>query len=94
MTTATTIKSVEAFQVRWEPNEAPGRRTAFVRVTTTDGIVGHGEASPMMGGEHSIGVIRDLAPSLVGADALDNVVLYDKLLHKYVKLGPEGAVDR
>ncbi|MDE1994302.1 MAG: hypothetical protein KGI75_17490, partial [Rhizobiaceae bacterium] len=85
------IRSIEAFQVKWEPNEPPGRRTAFVRVTTEDGIVGHGEASPMMGGEHSLGVVRDLADSLVGADALDHAVIYDRLLHKYVKLGPEGA---
>lgn len=92
MPVPTSIKSVEAFQVMWEPNEPPGRRSAIVRVTTVEGIVGHGEASPMMGGEHSIGVVRDFAPSLIGADALDHAVLYDKLLHKYVKLGPEGAV--
>nr|WP_244956181.1 mandelate racemase/muconate lactonizing enzyme family protein [Rhizobium changzhiense] len=88
----TVIKSVEAFQVSWEANDAPGRRTAFIRVVTEDGIVGHGEASPMMGGEHSLGVIRDFAPSLIGSDALDHSILYDRLLHKYVKLGPEGAV--
>jgi L-alanine-DL-glutamate epimerase-like enolase superfamily enzyme len=88
----TTIKSIEAFQVSWEPNDPPGRRSAFVRVTTAEGIVGHGEASPMMGGEHSLGVIRDFAPSLAGADALDHAVICDRLLHKYVKLGPEGAV--
>ncbi|WP_172717123.1 mandelate racemase/muconate lactonizing enzyme family protein [Neorhizobium sp. T6_25] len=92
MPVPTTIKSVEAFQVMWEPNEPPGRRSAIVRVTTVEGIVGYGEASPMMGGEHSLGVVRDFAPSLTGADALDHAVLYDKLLHKYVKLGPEGAV--
>lgn len=92
MATPTTIKSIEAFQVMWEPNEPPGRRSAIVRVTTIDGIVGYGEASPMMGGEHSLGVVRDFAPSLIGADALDQAVLYDRLLHRYVKLGPEGAV--
>jgi L-alanine-DL-glutamate epimerase-like enolase superfamily enzyme len=90
--TSTTIKSVEAFQVSWEPNEPPGRRTAFIRVTTTDGIVGHGEASPMMGGEHSLGVVRDFAESLVGLDALDHAIISDRLMHKYIKLGPEGAV--
>jgi L-alanine-DL-glutamate epimerase-like enolase superfamily enzyme len=90
--TATTIRSVEAFQVSWEPGDQPGRRSAFVRVTTTEGIVGYGEASPMMGGEHSLGVIRDFAPSLVGADVLDHAVICDRLLHKYIKLGPEGAV--
>lgn len=92
MATATTIKSIDAFQVSWKPDDPPGRRSAFVRVTTIEGIVGHGEASPMMGGEHSLGVIRDFAPSLVGADALDHTVICDRLLHKYIKLGPEGAV--
>jgi L-alanine-DL-glutamate epimerase-like enolase superfamily enzyme len=92
VTSPSTIKSVEAFQVSWEPNDNPGRRTAFVRVTTTEGLVGHGEASPMMGGEHSLGVVRDFAPSLVGADVLDHAVIFDRLYHKYIKLGPEGAV--
>jgi L-alanine-DL-glutamate epimerase-like enolase superfamily enzyme len=88
----TTIKSVEAFQVSWEPNDPPGRRSAFVRVTTSDGVVGYGEASPMHGGEHSLGVVRDFAASLAGADILDQAVIVDRLMHRYIKLGPEGAV--
>lgn len=88
----TIIKSVDAFQVTWTENEPPGRRTAIVRVTTEDGLVGYGEASPMMGGEHSLGIVRDFAGSLTGLDALDQAVINDRLLHKYVKLGPEGAV--
>lgn len=88
----TIIKSVDAFQVTWTENEPPGRRTAIVRVTTEDGLVGYGEASPMMGGEHSLGIVRDFADSLTGLDALDQAVIHDRLLHKYVKLGPEGAV--
>ncbi|WP_439631982.1 mandelate racemase/muconate lactonizing enzyme family protein [Shinella sp.] len=88
----TIIKSVDAFQVTWTENEPPGRRTAIVRVTTEDGLVGYGEASPMMGGEHSLGIVRDFAGSLTGLDALDQAVIHDRLLHKYVKLGPEGAV--
>jgi L-alanine-DL-glutamate epimerase-like enolase superfamily enzyme len=88
----TTIKSVEAFQVVWAKDDPPMRRSAFVRVTTEAGIVGYGEASPMHGGEHSLLVVRDFANSLVGADALDHAVIYDRLLHRYVKLGPEGAV--
>jgi L-alanine-DL-glutamate epimerase-like enolase superfamily enzyme len=92
LTNRLAITAVEAFQVAWAANDPPGRRTAFVRVTTAEGIVGYGEASPMMGGGHSLGVIRDFAPSLIGADALDQAVIYDRLLHKYVKLGPEGAV--
>ncbi|GAA4165855.1 mandelate racemase/muconate lactonizing enzyme family protein [Shinella granuli] len=88
----TIIKSVQAFQVTWVENEPPGRRTAIVRVTTQDGLVGYGEASPMLGGEHSLGIVRDFAGSLAGLDALDQAVICDRLLHKYVKLGPEGAV--
>jgi L-alanine-DL-glutamate epimerase-like enolase superfamily enzyme len=88
----TRIKSIEAFQVRWAPDEPSGRHTAIVRVTTEDGVVGHGEASPMMGGEHSLGIVRDFAQSLVGADVLDHAILIDRLYHKYIKLGPEGAV--
>jgi L-alanine-DL-glutamate epimerase-like enolase superfamily enzyme len=89
---STIIDKVEAFQVSWEGNDNPYRRTAFVRVTTADGLVGHGEASPMNGGEHSLGVVRDFAASLAGADLLDHAVIVDRLLHRYVKLGPEGAV--
>ncbi len=86
------IASVEAFQVTWRPGDPPGRRTAFVRVRTESGLVGYGEASPMMGGEHSLLVVRDFAASLTGLDPFDQAVISDRLLHRYVKLGPEGAV--
>ena len=43
------IASVEAFQVAWRPGDPPGRRSAIVRLRTDSGLVGHGEASPMMG---------------------------------------------
>ena len=92
MARASIIKTVDAFQVAWKPNDPPGRRTAIVRVTTQEGLVGYGEASPMLGGEHSLWVLRDAAASLIGADILDHAVIYDRLLHRYVKLGPEGAV--
>jgi len=87
------IRSVEAFQVSWQPGDPPGRRSALVRIATEDGVVGWGEASPMQGGLHSIGIVeRDLAPALIGADAFDTAVLYDRLLHRNIKLGPEGAL--
>lgn len=86
------IAAVDAFQVTWRPDDPPGRRTAMVRVTTECGLVGYGEASPMMGGEHSLLVVRDFAARLKGADPFDQAMLYDRLLHTYVKLGPEGAV--
>ncbi|MEF2072666.1 mandelate racemase/muconate lactonizing enzyme family protein [Consotaella aegiceratis] len=87
------IRSVEALQIGWEPNEPPGRHSAVVRITTEDGIIGYGEASPMEGGLHSLGIVqRDLAPRIVGADPFDQGVLYDRLLHTFIKLGPEGAL--
>ncbi|HEX5320970.1 MAG TPA: mandelate racemase/muconate lactonizing enzyme family protein, partial [Stellaceae bacterium] len=54
---------------------------------------GVGEASPMQGGLASLGIVaHDLAPALVGADPLDHAVLQDRLLHRFAKLGPEGAL--
>lgn len=88
-----TIKSVEAFQLEWVPGNSRLTNSGWVRIATEAGVVGYGEVSPMMGGEHSIDIInRYVAPMLVGADPLDHAVLYDKALHKLVKLGPEGAV--
>ncbi len=87
------IKRVEALQVSWTPGDPPGQRSALVRIETEDGVVGWGEASPMQGGEHSLGIVRrDLAPALTGADAFDTAVHYDRLYHKNIKLGPEGAL--
>ena len=89
---ADAIASVEAFQVTWRPGDHPGRRTAMVRVRTEGGLTGYGEASPMMGGAHSLLVVNDFAQSLVGLDPFDQSVIHDRLLHRYIKLGPEGAV--
>jgi L-alanine-DL-glutamate epimerase-like enolase superfamily enzyme len=86
------IASIEAFQVKWRPDDPPGRRTAFVRVRTEGGRTGYGEASPMMGGEHSLLVVRHFSESLKGLDPFDQAVIFDRLLHRYIKLGPEGAV--
>lgn len=86
------ISSVEAMQIAWRAGDAPGRRSAIVRVRTDSGLTGYGEASPMMGGEHSLLVVRDFAESLKGADPFDQAVIFDRLLHRYIKLGPEGAV--
>ncbi|HVH77608.1 MAG TPA: mandelate racemase/muconate lactonizing enzyme family protein [Stellaceae bacterium] len=87
------IRSIDAFQVAWTPEERPAQRSAWVRVEGEDGLFGIGEASPMQGGLASLGMItRDLAPALIGEDPLDHGVLQDRLLHRFAKLGPEGAL--
>jgi L-alanine-DL-glutamate epimerase-like enolase superfamily enzyme len=87
------IRNIEVFQVAWTPADRPAQRSAWVRVAGEDGLFGIGEASPMQGGLASLGIIaRDLAPALVGEDPLDHAVLQDRLLHRFAKLGPEGAL--
>jgi len=87
------ITRIDAFQVRWTPDEKPSQHSAFVRIFTDDGIDGIGEASPMQGGLASLGILkRDIAPAVIGADSLDHAVIHDRLLHRLVKLGPEGAL--
>jgi L-alanine-DL-glutamate epimerase-like enolase superfamily enzyme len=87
------ITDIEVFQVAWAPNERPEQRSAFVRVRGEDGLQGIGEASPMQGGLASLGIVaHNLAPELIGKDPLDHAVLLDAALHKFVKLGPEGAL--
>jgi L-alanine-DL-glutamate epimerase-like enolase superfamily enzyme len=87
------IERVETFQIQWAAGDAAATRSAFVRVYGSDGLVGIGEASPMQGGAASLGMIeRDIAPALIGADPLDHAVLQERLLHRLVKLGPEGAL--
>jgi L-alanine-DL-glutamate epimerase-like enolase superfamily enzyme len=87
------IAAIQAFQVSWGvPGRSPAL-SAFVRVTTEDGLTGLGEASPMEGGLASLTILaHHMAPYLIGKDALDHAVLLDTLIHKCVKLGPEGAV--
>ncbi len=65
------IEKIEIFQVRWSPNDKPAQGSAFVRIHCDDGISGLGEASPMLGGLASLGIIaRDIAPWLIGKDPL------------------------
>lgn len=87
------ISRVEAFQVRWSPDDRLAQGSAWVRVHCEDGLSGIGEASSMQGGLASLGIIaHHLAPILVGRDPLDHAVLHDQLLHQFAKLGPEGAL--
>src|SRR3954453_14667701 len=87
------ITEIEAFQVAWAPEDKPEQRSAFIRVRGEDGLYGIGEASPMQGGLASLGIVaHNLAPELIGKDPLDQAVVLDAALHKFVKLGPEGAL--
>jgi L-alanine-DL-glutamate epimerase-like enolase superfamily enzyme len=87
------ITRVEAFQIEWTPGEPMERRGAFLLVHTDTGMTGIGEASPMMGGLASLTILQHhIAPAVIGADPLDHAVIQDRLLHKLVKLGPEGAL--
>src|SRR5580693_3914063 len=87
------IEQIETFQIRWSPNDRPAQNSAWVRVRGSDGLFGIGEASPMLGGLASLGIVaRDIALMLIGKDPLDHAVLLDTALHRLVKLGPEGAL--
>lgn len=87
------IRDIDVFQVAWAPQDRPAQRSAWVRVVCEDGLFGIGEASPMQGGLASLGIVaRDLKPLLLGADPLDHAVLQDTMLHRFIKLGPEGAL--
>jgi L-alanine-DL-glutamate epimerase-like enolase superfamily enzyme len=87
------IRDIEVFQVQWAPADKPAQRSAWVRIHCDDGSFGIGEASPMQGGLASLGIVKhNLAPALIGEDPLDHAVLHDRLLHSFVKLGPEGAL--
>ena len=87
------ITAIEAFQVRWDEADTADQHSGFVRVRTDDGLDGLGEVSPMQGGLASLTIVaHHLAPALIGVDPLDHAVLHDQLLHRFVKLGPEGAL--
>src|SRR5579872_5480356 len=87
------IENIEIFQVRWSPGDKPQQNSAWVRIHCDGGVSGIGEASPMLGGLASLGIVaRDIAPGLIGKDPLDHAILLDTALHRLVKLGPEGAL--
>src|SRR5437763_4580670 len=87
------ITDIEVLQVSWAPEDKPEQRSAWVRIHCDDGLSGIGEASPMQGGLASLGMVeQNLAPALIGEDPLDHVVLLDRMLHSFAKLGPEGAL--
>ncbi|MCX7381557.1 MAG: mandelate racemase/muconate lactonizing enzyme family protein [Alphaproteobacteria bacterium] len=87
------ITRIEAFQIEWAKGDAPEKRGAFLRVHTDAGFVGIGEASPMQGGLASLVILKHhIEAAIIGQDPLDHAVIHDRLLHRLVKLGPEGAL--
>ncbi len=87
------ITRLDAFQLQWSPSDKPDQRSAFIRVHTDDGRGGIGEASPMRGGVASLAILtHHIGPAIIGADPLDHAVIQDRLVHRLVKLGPEGAL--
>jgi L-alanine-DL-glutamate epimerase-like enolase superfamily enzyme len=83
------ITRVEPFHVEWGGGRS---RSAWVRVTTDEGLWGLGEASPMVHGNASLEIVASaFTPMLLGADPLQPRVIQDRLFHQHIKLGPEGA---
>jgi L-alanine-DL-glutamate epimerase-like enolase superfamily enzyme len=88
------LTRVEPFHVGWNWGEnAWKRRSAWVRIWTDSGLYGLGEASPMYDGCASLELIRNaMAQILLGAEPLDVAVLQQRLLHRAIKTGPDGAL--
>lgn len=82
------IAKVEPLTVDWGR-----RRSAWVRVWDDEGRYGLGEASPMGEGRAALEIVASLcAPVLAGADPLDQLVLQERLYHRNIKVGPDGAL--
>lgn len=61
-----------------------GWRPLFCRIYTDEGIYGDGEAALSYGGidEAAFGMLKNMAPLLIGMDPLDHEVIWDKLYHQ------------
>lgn len=83
------ITKVDVMQVR-TPN--PSWRPILCRIYTDEGIFGDGEAALAYGiaAPAAFGMIRDLAPLIIGMDPLDNEVIWDKL-YKNTFWGQNGG---
>ncbi len=65
--------------------------SVFVKVDTDEGISGWGECSPMNGPVIQAMVVHVLKPLVLGGDPFDVEVLWEKMLLRPYKLGPQGA---
>ena len=89
---------VKVFKVAYSSGEAK-TRLVYVKITTDEGIVGYGEASPsaMVAGETINGVVETvkyLTPTLVGADPTDIEKIH-KLMDSKILRNPaaKAAID-
>lgn len=81
------ITKLEGFHVLWERGQS-----AWVRVEAENGLCGWGEVSPMAGGNASLELVNQFAHLAVGKDALDTRLIYERIFHAFIKLGPDGAL--
>lgn len=87
------IGSVECFQVRWPGQSDYGGVSGWVRIHDDRGHTGYGEISPMDGGLVTLMFIRQhLREMLIGTDPFDAAVLQERMLHRFVKHGPDGIL--
>jgi L-alanine-DL-glutamate epimerase-like enolase superfamily enzyme len=81
------ITSIEGFHVLWEHG-----KSAWVRVTAENGLCGWGEITPMAGGNASLELVNNFAHLVVGQNALDTRLIYERIFADFIKLGPDGAM--
>lgn len=74
------------------PRNDPMPRPVICRINTDEEIYGYGEAAIHYGkgSPASFGMIKDLAPLIIGMDPLDNEVIWDKL-YKTTFWGQNGG---
>ena len=86
------ITRIDAFQVRWTPDEKPTQHSAFVRIHTDDGIDGISEASPMQGGLASLGIaFAHAIPNFESTAAYVNAVFLPVVFVSFYVFDSHGA---
>lgn len=79
------ITAIDIIDVASSFRSATSRwRPTIVRINTDEGIKGYGEIGLAygIGASGGIGVVQDLAPLIIGMDAMDNELIWDTMLRK------------